>query len=195
MNIKNYLKEKSLFIGVNIVIATSFIMFLLYIGVEYIWIFGIIIIWFFPMTIYFIADYLKKSEFYNSLCESLAQLDNTYLVGETIEEPEFLEGKIVYDALIRIEENTHNTIKNYENKQFDYKEYIETWIHEIKTPIASTKLIIHNNKNEVTKNIENEVLEIEGLLEQVLYYSKSDDVAKDYIVREVILKDLIKNVL
>lgn len=42
-------------------------------------------------------------------------------------------------------------VNTYKRLQEDYKEYIELWIHEIKIPIATSKLIIENNKNEITK--------------------------------------------
>ena len=34
--------------------------------------------------------------------------------------------------------------------QKDYKDYIESWVHEIKIPITSAKLICENNKSEIT---------------------------------------------
>lgn len=48
-------------------------------------------------------------------------------------------------------------VNYYKNIQEDYKEYIELWIHEVKIPIAASKLIIENNKNEITKSIEEEL--------------------------------------
>ena len=37
-------------------------------------------------------------------------------------------------------------VNKYKYMQEDYKEYIELWIHEIKIPIATSKMIIENNK-------------------------------------------------
>ena len=41
----------------------------------------------------------------------------------------------------------------YKQIQEEYKEYIELWIHEIKLPIATSKMIIENNRSEVTRSI------------------------------------------
>ena len=54
-------------------------------------------------------------------------------------------------------------VNTYKRLQEDYKEYIELWIHEIKIPIATSKLIIENNKNEITKSIDEELDEIENI--------------------------------
>lgn len=195
MSLKEYLKDKLLFISINLMLFILLLMFLIYIEISFIWWIGIFIIWFLPMTIYFTLDYIKKKDFYYTLINSLESLDREYLVAEVMDEPYFLEGKIVYDALKSIEKDIHKKINYHENKEINYREYIEAWIHEIKTPIASTKLIINNNKNEATKNIETEILKIEEYLEQVLYYARSNDTSKDYIVKKIILKDLIKTVL
>lgn len=195
MSLKEYLKDKFLFISINLMLFILLLMFLIYIEISFIWCIGIFIIWFLPMTIYFTLDYIKKKDFYYTLINSLESLDKEYLVAEIMDEPYFLEGKIVYDALKSIEKDIHKKINYHENKEINYREYIEAWIHEIKTPIASTKLIINNNKNEATKNIETEILKIEEYLEQVLYYARSNDTSKDYIVKKIILKELIKTVL
>ena len=79
----------------------------------------------------------------------------------------------------------------YKRLQEDYKEYIELWIHEIKIPIATSKLIIENNKNEITKSIDEELDKVENYIEQALYYARSNTVEKDYYVKKVNLKDIV----
>ena len=195
MSIKDYLKEKLLFLSINIGFFILLAIFLAYVNLHIIWIFGIFIIWFFPIGTFFIIDYTQKSKFYSSIVEGLNSLDKKYLLIETIQEPDFLEGRITYETLKSIEKDMYNHIKNYEDKQVEYREYIEAWIHEIKTPIASTKLIIDNNKSEATKNIEKEISKLEDFVEQVLYYSRSNDTSKDYIVRELNLETAIRNVI
>ena len=79
--------------------------------------------------------------------------------------------------------------------QEEYREYIEMWVHEIKTPIASSKLLIENNYNGLTRKIDIQIDRIENFVEQVLYYSRSDEAGKDYIIKKVELLPLVKNVI
>ena len=195
MNIKNYIKEYRLFIFINIALFIPLALFLKFINIEPIWIIGIFIIWFLPISTLLTVNYIKKAEFYNSVTESLGNLDKQYLLTETIDYPDFLEGQIVYESLDNIKGDIHNHIKYYKDKQIGYREYIEMWIHEIKTPIASSKLIIDNNKNEATKNIEKEINQIEGFVEQVLYYSRSNNTSKDYIIKEFNLSLAVREVI
>ncbi|MCI8482486.1 MAG: HAMP domain-containing histidine kinase, partial [Clostridia bacterium] len=73
----------------------------------------------------------------------------------------------------------------------DYKDYIELWIHEIKIPIATSKMIIENNKNEVTKSIKEEIEKIENYIEQTLFYARSNTVEKDYYIKKTYLKEIV----
>ena len=89
----------------------------------------------------------------------------------------------------------HEHVKKYRDMESEYREYIETWVHEIKTPIASTRLVLENNQNEMTRNIEYEIKKVEEYIEQVLYYARSNNVSQDYMIKEVSLPVLVRNVL
>lgn len=75
----------------------------------------------------------------------------------------------------------------------DYKEYIELWIHEIKLPIAVSKMIIENHKNKEMKSIEEELDKIENYIEQALFYARSNTVEKDYRITESSLKEIVNS--
>ena len=40
-----------------------------------------------------------------------------------------------------------------QNERKEYKEYIEQWIHEVKTPITAMKLLCENNHSTFTRDI------------------------------------------
>ena len=89
----------------------------------------------------------------------------------------------------------HEHVNEYKIMQSEYREYIETWVHEIKTPISTTKLSAENSDSKTKSIIQNEANKIEGFVEQVLYYSRSTDVSKDYIIREFEINDILKKVI
>ena len=132
-----------------------------------------------------------KDRFYKDLEDTLNNLDDKYLISELIKVPSFIEGKILKDLLEQINKSMVENVNKYKYKQEDYKEYIELWIHEIKIPIASSKLIIENNKNQTTKSIDEELQKIENYIEQALYYARSNTVEKDYYIKKVRLKDIV----
>lgn len=56
-------------------------------------------------------------------------------------------------------------------------------------------MLIENNYNDLTRKIDIQIDRIENFVEQVLYYSRSDEVGKDYIIKKVELLPLVKNVI
>lgn len=143
------------------------------------------------LLISMLIEYYSKKSYYNNLLEKLDELDQKYLLSEVISKANFQDGNLFKEILEETGKSMLENVNKYKYAQEDYKEYIELWIHEIKTPISASKLIIENNKNEITKNIEEELDKIENYTEQALYYARSNTVEKDYIITKTNLKDII----
>jgi len=191
MNFKSFIKDKILLCFLLLFAITTIEIFLIPYPV------GNFIKIYIPVAIIFIyiiglsIEYFMKQRFYKGLEDTLNNLDDKYLISEIIKVPSFMEGKILKDLLEQINKSMVENVNKYKYKQEDYKEYIELWIHEIKIPIASSKLIIENNKNQTTKSIDEELNKVENYIEQALYYARSNTVEKDYYVKKVNLKDIV----
>lgn len=136
-------------------------------------------------------EYFTKKQYYNNFEDTLNELEDKYLISEIVKKPDFIEGKILRNSLEKINKSMIENVNQYKYIQEDYKDYIELWIHEIKIPITASKMIIENNKNEVTKSINEELNKVENYVEQALYYARSNTVEKDYYVKKVRLKDIV----
>lgn len=191
MRFKDFIKEKLLIITLLFFGIVTIEIFLLAYQVDsFIKIYIPIII----LGLYFIAvlyEYFKKKNFYNKLQKILEELDEKYLITEIIENPNFIDGKILKNILEQINKSMFENVNTYKYLTEDYKEYIELWIHEIKLPIAASKMVIENNKNTVTKSIDEELDKIENYTEQALFYARSNTVEKDYYIRKCYLKDIV----
>ncbi|MDO5294384.1 MAG: sensor histidine kinase [bacterium] len=139
-----------------------------------------------------LLEYIKKRGFYNAMATCVDSLEKKYIICELVPRPNFIEGAIVYDGLRQINQNMMDEIKTYKHRMKDYKEYIDLWVHEIKTPVTNVLLLTTNYKNEVTTSIEEEMEKIEGYIEQTLYYSKMSLVEKDYVISSISLSELVK---
>jgi signal transduction histidine kinase len=146
---------------------------------------------FFPL----ILEYAAKHQFYENLIAIFDQLERKNLIAEMVVPPDFGEGIILYDILRGSNKAMLEEINRYRFRQEEYREYIELWVHEIKTPISSSKLIAQNNPGEAMNSISEELCRIEAFVEQVLFYSRSNNVEKDYLIRKVSLKTLCHDVL
>lgn len=146
------------------------------------------------MLINYIIDYFRKYNFYKKLTNTLNTLDKKYLILEMIEKPNFYEGKIFYQSLYEINKSMIERIKNYSLSITDFKEYVEIWIHEVKIPISSLILLNHNYHNETSKKFTDQIRKLDSYIDQILYYVRSENAEKDYIIQEKPLQEIIKNV-
>ena len=166
---------KAFKVGKPLIIAISFVF-----GVMYVAIIAI--------------DYLRKQKFYNNLVQTVDGLDKKYLVLEMINKPDFYEGKIFYQTLYEINKSMIENVKEYSLSIADFKEYVEMWIHEVKIPISSLVLLNHNHKNSLDSKYVKQIRKLDDYIDQILYYVRSENAEKDYIIKETSLNDIIKNV-
>lgn len=141
-----------------------------------------------------VYDYYKKRKFYDFLLNNLELLDKKYLINEMIYRPSFYEGKILFDSLYEINKSMNEEIKKYSLNLQDFKEYIEMWIHEVKLPLSSINLIVHNHKESSNKKMIEQLKRIDDDVEQVLYYARSENAEKDYLINDTNLKKVISNI-
>jgi len=195
MKISDYIRDRTLFLLINFIlyILVCVALFLTKIGSSIILL--TFCIWFFPLMTYMLIEFVKQKLLYNEINSIMNNLDRKFLLPEVMKKPNSVEGMLLYEVLSDANKDMHEHVKSYQLLEKEYKEYIETWVHEIKTPIASTRLIIENNQNSVTQNIKEEIKKIEEYIEQVLFYSRSNHVSKDYMIKELSLEEVVKNVV
>ncbi len=195
MKLKNFIKDKILLITLLLfsIIMIEILLFAYKIEAEIRITIAIIPI--IAIIIAFIVEYNKKKIFYNKLKQQMQELEEKYLISELIAIPNFFEGKVLKETLEETEKSMLENVNKYKYLQEDYKEYIELWIHEIKLPIAASKMVIENNKTEVTKSIEEELDKIENYIEQALFYARSNTVEKDYTISKSNLEEIVNSTI
>ena len=195
MRFRDYLKDKLLYIILLIACILSVeILLIPIINYVYIKIYVAIV----PIVLFlipFFIEYYKKKEYYSEIKARVNELEEKYLITELLPKGDFLDAKINKDNILEIGKSMLENVNKYKYLQEDYKEYIELWIHEIKIPIATSKMIVENNKSEVTKSIDEELDKIENYIEQALYYARSNTIEKDYIIKKNNLKDIVSSTI
>jgi signal transduction histidine kinase len=192
MRFADFLREKLLFLGLNL-LAACFAAFLLYAFRAEIY-FTVFIPSLFIVAAFvsILPEYYVKKRYYTELLKILEQMDRRCLLAEVIGQPDFLDGRIWADVLRAAGTSMNDEVAAYRNAFTEYREYVEMWVHEIKTPIAGAKLIGENRNNRAAL----EALDrIESFVEQALYYARSNAVEKDYAINPVSLTDMVGDAL
>ena len=195
MKFRDFIKEKLiLIVGMILALASVEILLLAY-NINILIRIYIVFIVIFIVVLAILIEYKKKKDYYNELIKNMEDLKEKYLISEIVKTPNFVEGRILKEILQDTGKSMLENVNYYKNIQEDYKEYIELWIHEVKIPIAASKLIIENNKNEITKNIDEELDKVENYTEQALFYARSNAVEKDYIINKTNLKEIVNGAI
>ncbi|EOU1478152.1 sensor histidine kinase [Clostridium perfringens] len=195
MNLRAFIKERIVFIIINSLILLFTALLLMVLKVDSFAILFIVIINGAGILIYHIFDYLRKKQYYDEIKENMESLDKKYLISEVIEEGTFTESKLIYDVICKSNKAMNDEIGEFKRGINDYREYIELWVHEIKTPIATCKLLIENNESPLTESIGEEVCKLENYIDQALFYTRSNTLEKDYIIKEMSLSSCVNKVL
>ncbi len=156
-------------------------------------------------------NFARKRKYYNTMQENLGELDQKYLIAETLEDPDFYEGKLMNDMIREMETSMYLHVGEAKRYAGDFKEYIEMWVHEVKLPVAGLLLRVNNLREELAgeaeaaegklqriaelDEAETQLRRINYHIEQVLYYARSENAEKDYIIRNTKLGRAVSSVL
>jgi hypothetical protein len=186
-----YIQDKIVIIALNMMFDFLFGLLLLLYGCE---ITFVMLLWLFRilgMGVYYGLGYSKIKRLMHRCENTIKVLENVYLISDILPKPDTTED-VIWCELIRAScKSMNDEVFRCKQGQSAYKSYVEEWIHEIKNPVSAIKLICSNNHSEATKAVEREMEEIEYLLEQVLYYARSETLERDYFIRGFKLSDVI----
>lgn len=195
MRVSQIIRDKLVFLLCNAIAFGLVSIGIVVGGLNFRIIFMLFAVWFTPLLTYMATEGIRLKLYSDRVEKTLEELDCKYLLPEVLEDETSLTGKYINEVLSLISRDMHEEVKQYRDMQSDYREYIESWVHEIKTPIASAKLLIENDRNLTTEKIEGQLKKVEGYVQQVLYYSRSNSVSNDYMVKSFSLETLVRSVV
>ena len=193
MSFREYIKDRAALICITVAAWAMILFFFVSFKIRTDIIILFSIIYYTAAILRCIWDFLRRREFYNTLSESMEQLDKKYLLSEVMEEPDFAEGRIAYEALCEANRSMCENVAAYKKISAEFREYIEMWVHEVRLPVASMLLMSHNDGENGVKYGE-QLRRIDTCIESVLYYSRSENAEKDYIIKPYELKRIFGSV-
>ncbi len=84
-------------------------------------------------------------------------------------------------------------------QSLDYEEFIESWVHEIKTPLSLLNFVLQNRKEEMSalvyQRLEHAKVNINDNVEQILYYARLQATHVDYKLERLSINHCFEDVL
>lgn len=156
---------------------------------------GVLIIFFIAWCLLIAAiqasDYLKCRAHLRELDSIMEALDQKYLFPACAPKPQGAYERRFFDLMRRAGRAMLETVSNAQVMQREYREYIESWVHEIKTPITAAQLICRNADAQTRRKLLQELAQIDNHVERALFYARAESAEKDFIIRQTDLSALI----
>lgn len=159
--------------------------------------------WLLILAAWLIVTYIQRKKYFDETGAILSGMEQKYLLGELLPVSFRLEDKLYRQMLHQSNKSVIERIRKLEDEKREYKEFIESWVHEIKAPITGVALLCENGRRagnpfpdrEILRDISLENQRIENLVEQVLYYARMEKVYQDFLIRETDLQEIAQAVL
>lgn len=148
-------------------------------------------------------DYQRKRRFLSDLAACVDGAEHPLWVTEMVDEPDFPDGELMYRALRTVAKAANDDVASCRRQVADYREYVETWVHEAKSPLAAAHLMLENLAESAPADASGEALlsktealgeelgRVEGFIEQALFFARSESLDRDYLIRPYDLKQLV----
>lgn len=191
MRYKEYLKDQLPAIVTHILSMLFCVIFLTAIDMQASIILILLVFWILIAASYIHIRFFLRKRYFAELLLQLERLDKKYLISEVMAHPILTEDKIYYHLLKAANKSMMEQASESKRERKEYKEYIEQWIHDVKTPISAMKLLCENNKSDITRKLMVELTKVSHYTDQALYYARSENVEKDYFIKEVSMSEMI----
>lgn len=195
MTLEEFLKGNKVSIILNLLAMILLSIFLLSVGNNFKSILMIIMTWIVFLICFYGYEYNHRKKYFNEVFDTIENMDKRYLITEVIDRPKYSDAIPYYTFMKMANKSMMEEIGSIKNERKEYKEYVEQWIHEVKTPIASIKLIEENNKSNISREVLYELEKIDGYVEQALFYARSEAVEKDYLIKEISIMKCVEEVI
>ena len=126
-------------------------------------IFFILFVWSFMLLGGSLLTFCQKKRRADRLLSMAEKMKERYLLPEIMDRPQKAEEAVYYRILKLAEKSMLEEIGLVKRERREYREYIEQWIHEVKTPITAMKLLCENNRSRVERELLKELERVQGL--------------------------------
>ena len=151
----------------------------------------------FFFLLYWLRDFAVRRRHLRRLQEVLA--DEEVLadaVMPPLPRPANREQALYQELLQRIFAAQERRYRRLHQERQKQGEFLATWVHDTKMPIAVSRLLLEGATDkapeELLSSLEEELDRIEAGVERVLYSAKLESFAKDYLIQEVWLEQVVK---
>jgi len=157
--------------------------------------------------------YRRDREFWGSVESLKDSPDAVRAARELMAEPHGAEARAASDAIVDLSKAAADEVAEQRRAVEEYRAYVETWVHEAKSPITAARLALANLEEEAPilssvgaagseapgydslvprlRAVGDELTRVEGYIEQALFYARSETLDRDFLVRKYEFREIV----
>ena len=158
---------------------------------------GVLVILLLALTFIFLivqgTDYLRERARLRELESILENLDEKYLFTECVPAADRLYERCLFDLMRRASQAMIGAVSDARAAQRDYREYVESWVHEVKAPITAARLVCRQLDEGPQRKLDLELARIEAHVERALFYARAESPERDCVIRPTDLAGIVSH--
>ncbi|MBS5523537.1 MAG: HAMP domain-containing histidine kinase [Clostridiales bacterium] len=135
-----------------------------------------------------VVSWFIESRRQRRLALLIAQLPEKYLIGAVLPKPSSLVERRYYEMMEEISRSAVGLIEQARREKEEYFDYVEQWLHEMKTPLTAASLILDNSKD--VQKLRRELKRADNLTESILYYARLTESERTQKISEIFAADV-----
>lgn len=135
------------------------------------------------VVLWLMCGYMVQKNRFKRLQHMIEGVAEPYLLGELLPVPVNPIERQYFEIMKCVSRSAIGTAEAAIRDKEDYCQYVEGWIHEMKTPLTACSLILSNDAN--PRKLRRELKRADNLTECILYYARLRTGEKDLQIKKI----------
>ena len=141
------------------------------------------------------VEFLRLRAQLSELEAILEGLEKKYLLMECIPTPKDIYQRKLFQLTRRAGKSMLEAVSQAQAAQRAYRDYIEEWVHEIKTPITAAQLLCRDLEGDKRRKLTQELAQVEAHVERALFYARAESPERDCVIRQNVLEAIVSQAI
>lgn len=190
MTVREFLADRLVYLIVRMFGMAAAAVFLLATGTGYGIVYIICTVWLLLFTAGQGRDFFRYRRHLKELENIMEGLDRKYLFAECAPKPQSAYERRLFHLNRRSGKSMIESVSDAHASQREYREYVESWVHEIKTPLTAARLLCRGAEPELRRKLTHELTMIDNHVERALFYARAESPEKDFLIRRTSLAEI-----
>lgn len=136
-----------------------------------------------------VVSFWHEKKKLQKITKIIDQMEEKYLAAEVLLPPADPVQRQYFQIMRAVSRSAIDAVETAQRQRDEYRDYVESWIHEIKTPLTACSLILANGGD--ADKLRRELKRADNLTESILYYARARSLETDIKISKVSVQDVM----